>query len=353
MKWFIYLLIFFSFINNLYGFGLTKDNFSINFNIETNFTNLFDSNSPFSISFSQIDLNKINFFLLGNGELKFKFKDWEITGFYQGDIWAKTIEPTREFIQKLKNRESLIIGKNYDIFLEIEGFSVVGGKVSKILNFKDITFIISSKFLYGFDIQMGKLFGNFMRLDEESYKFNLFLEYLYNENYLYKRRDLKRGYGLGFSFDLDLSFNLFKDFFITLSLLDFYGKIYWKKVPYTIADATTEREYYDEYGNIVYRPLIRGYEGYKDYNQNIPLKTKLLLKYNIHPITLSLDLNYIKDCYFYHVKISYLWTFLKNFNVINSSYYKYYMEIPSEIGFVFSGDNMGIYCVFFYFFQVL
>lgn len=342
MKWFIFFLILF--INNLYGF---------NFNIETNFTNLFDSNSSFQISFSQIDLNKINFFLLGNGKLKFKFNNWEISAFYYGEFIGKINEPTREFIQKLTNKEPITIGKNYDLLFDLEGFSVIGGKFSKILNFKNILFTLSSKILYGVDVQVGKLFGNFRRLDEKSYQFSLSLDYLYNKNYLYERKDFKKGYGLGFSFDLDLTLNLLENLLLNISFQDFYGKIYWKNIPYTVADATTDREYYDEYGNIVYRPLIQGYEGYKDYIQDIPLKIRFLMEYSINPFKLNLNFNFLKNYYFYHIKISYPLFFSRNFSFINSPYYKYYMEIPSEIGLIFSGDNTSIYCVSFYFYQVL
>ncbi|MCX7845672.1 MAG: hypothetical protein N2312_03565 [Dictyoglomaceae bacterium] len=266
---------------------------------------------------------------------------------------GKINEPTREFIQKLTNKEPITIGKNYDILFDLEGFSVIGGKFSKIHNFKNILFTLSSKILYGVDVQVGKLLGNFRRLDEKSYQFSLSLDYLYNKNYLYERRDLKKGYGLGFSFDLDLTLNLLENLLLNISFQDFYGKIYWKNIPYTVADATTDREYYDEYGNIVYRPLIQGYEGYKDYIQDIPLKIRFLMEYSINPFKLNLNFNFLKNYYFYHIKISYPLFFSRNFSFINSPYYKYYMEIPSEIGLIFSGDNTSIYCVSFYFYQVL
>ncbi len=353
MRWLLFFLILFSFVNNLYGFNLEKENLLLNLEIENNFTNLFNFNFPLQGFFFSIDFNKTNFFLLGNAELRLKIKDWEISGFYQGEFLGKISESTREFIQRIIKKESFPIGKTYDLLLEIEGLEVIGGKVSKIYDFQNISLSITSKILYGRDLQRGKLFGNFMGLDEESYKFNLFLNYLYNRNYLYKRRDLVPGRGIGFSFDLDLSFNFLKNLLLKLSFKDFYGKIYWENMPFTIADATTEREYYDEYGNIVYRPLIKGYEGYENYLQNIPLKIKLLLEYWIYPFRLNLNLNYIKDLYFYHFKISYPLSSLKNFNFLTSSYYKYYMEINNEAGFILSGDKSGIYNILFYFYQVL
>lgn len=353
MRYFIFLLIvLFSFSNNIYGLSSSKENFNLNLDVESNFISLFNSNSLFQVSFSNINLNKTNYFILGNNELSFKFKEWEISYFYQIEFLGKINNSTKEFIQKLSNKEFLPIGENYDIFFNLEGFNVIGGKILKKFSFRNILFTFSPKILYGLDIQRGKIFGNFVRLDEKSFQFNLFLDYMYNHNYLYKRKDLKLGKGLGFSFDLDISFKLFDNFLIILSFQDLYGKIYWKDIPFTEADATTEREYYDEYGNIVYRPFIKGYEGYKDYIQNIPLKIKFFFEYNLYSLKLNFDLNYVQDFYFYNIKISYPLSSIKSLFFLNSTY-KINTINPTELGFIISGDNLGIHNIFYYFSYVL
>lgn len=106
MRYFIFLLIvLFSFSNNIYGLSSSKENFNLNLDVESNFISLFNSNSLFQVSFSNINLNKTNYFILGNNELSFKFKEWEISYFYQIEFLGKINNSTKEFIQnyQIKN----------------------------------------------------------------------------------------------------------------------------------------------------------------------------------------------------------------------------------------------------------
>ena len=66
--------------------------------------------------------------------------------------------------------------------------------------------------------------GDVIPTGPKTYDFDLYLDYLYDHNYVYKRNDTIPGSGQGYSFDVGLKYLLVK----TL-MLKFYLEIYWEE----------------------------------------------------------------------------------------------------------------------------
>lgn len=340
IKYLIFLLILpLLLIQFTLGYNLLDNNLSVYFNAYSNFLDL-ENSFPFSLNiFDTSIFNKTFYFLFTNGKLEFPTKNWKLTGFYYSEYTFEINDSTLNLLKKIINKNSISVGESYNILANLEGYSVFGGMLSKKINLERLDILLNFKVLYGIDLQKGKLSGIFSRLDEESYQFNLNLEYSYNKNLLYKRNDLILGRGFGLSFDLDIFLKLNPRLLITISLIDLYGIIFWKDIPFTEATANSNREYYDEYGNIVFQPLISGYEGYRDFKMSIPQKEIFSLSYLNYPFIINLSFRIIKSFYLYELETVFLLS-KDNFPLIlkhpNNISWRDYID---SIRFVIFGDQ--------------
>lgn len=338
----IFSIVFFFIFHTGYAFS---ENFYFKVDTKSNFINLFEAEN-FSPKF--LFLNKEVLYLSCYGELGSRVKDWLISGFYDANINSYLNKDTISFINSILDKD-IPIGKKYDLLISVDGYTILGGKLEKnFLISKNLNLDLIFKLFYGTNIQRGKLWGDFTRIDEESYSFNLFLDYLYNNNYLYKRKDLIAGKGFGYSSDLGININIINNLTFSIFLENMFGEIYWFSVPYTLGDATSEREYFDEYGNIVYRPLIRGYEGYKDYIQRLPCKLNLSLEFDKNEYLFITKLFFSENYSFYEFSAIRLFTkntkkVIGNKN-INSIYY--YVIDNDFICFNLFLDNLKSFNVF-------
>ncbi len=339
------LTILFFIFHPAYAFSKNPD-FYFRLDAKSNFINLLEIEN---LNPKFLSLNKEVLYLSYYGEIGIRLRDWSISGFYDRNINSYLNKDTISFINSLLNKKDIPIGEDYDLLISVDGYTILGGKLErKFLISKNLNLNLIFKLFYGIDIQRGKLWGDFTRIDEESYSFNLFFNYLYNKNYLYERKDLVAGKGFGYSSDLEININIINNLTFSIFIENMFGEIYWFNVPYTLGDATSEREYFDEYGNIVYRPLIRGYEGYENYIQRLSYKLNLSLEFNKDDylfITKTFFSENYSLCEFLVIR------FLKGntkrliSNKVGNSI-SYYMIDNDFISFVFSIDNLKSFNIF-------
>ena len=265
-------LIFFFVIKICYGFSFSSDAF---FSFSSISLSNFISISGDGILNGDINTNlKNHMFMLYGNQMKVSFKGFEIGALFYSEYYGYINNSTLNFIKGLINND-LSVG-DYDIYGEIKGYSVGGIYMKRRVDLGDFLALNFSPKLYiGLDYQNGVLKGNFSRIDEVSYSFDLLLDYIYNKNLLYTRMDNAKGKGIGYSFDFEIVFSPFENFSFYINIQDLWGKIFWFHIPYTEAKTSTDREYVDENGYIVFRPLISGYEGCKDFIQLLPLELNI------------------------------------------------------------------------------
>jgi hypothetical protein len=228
------------------------------------------------------------------------YQGWRIAGFSRGELFIDANKDTVEILRLIQLRENLPVGKKFDIDLKADGgFSVIGVEISKGINLnsiiKNLTTGITVRYIRGEKIQEGKMQGNVIPTGPKTYAFDLYLDYLYDHNYVYERNDTNAGSGEGYSFDLGLKYLFNKNISAEILFRDILGRIYWKRVPYTKAYATSDVLDFDENGYQIFRPTIHGFEGYKDFTQKILFKTDLSLSYRNGRFMLAPTINFIES----------------------------------------------------------
>lgn len=253
------------------------------------------------------------------------YRGWRVAGFYRGELFAETNKDTIEILRMINLKQELPVGKEFEIDMKGEGFSAYGIETSKAINLdRFVTGLavgFTARYMTGERIQEGTIKGDATATGPESYDFDLSLDYIYDENLIYKRRDTIPGTGEGYSFDLGVRYDFSKKLRGEFLVRDLWGRIYWKDVPYTTADATSDVKSFDEDGYQVYRPTIRGYESYKDFTQKIPQKTDIIISYTDGPFTITPTVNLIEYRPLYWLDLRYKATENTSFNAgYNTNY---------------------------------
>lgn len=237
------------------------------------------------------------------------YKGWRVSGFYRGEFFIEGNKDTVEILRMLNLKKELPVGRNFDVDMNANGFTATGIEISRGLKLdgilKGLSVGCTARYLKGGKIQVGEISGNVLPTNQKSYDFNLNIDYVYDKNYLYKRRDQGSFSGEGYSFDLGLQYLLNDKIALDVLFRDIGGRIYWKNIPYTTADATSDTKSYDEDGYQQFRPTIRGYESFKNYTQKIPFKTDVELSYSWEHLKVSSTVNLIQDRALYWIDLTY------------------------------------------------
>lgn len=234
--------------------------------------------------FSPHDTNHLDMFW--NSDVGVSYKTWRLAAIYRGELFLQANRDAIELLRMIELKQNLPVGKTFNVNLNARGFAAEGLEVSKgfdlsPLGIKGLSIGVTARYLKGQMIQQGSLTGTVVPQTAKSYDFNLFLDYVYNHNYIYNRPDTVPGTGDGYSFDIGLKYVLNPSLSGELIVRDLLGRIYWHKTPFTTATATSQTKFFDENGYMQFRPTISGYESYKDFTQYIPLKTDATITYTL------------------------------------------------------------------------
>ena len=235
---------------------------------------------------------------------------WRLAGYYRGELFMTANKDTIEILRMVNRKEELTEARVFEIDLKTDGFSAAGFELSKGIDLNKVTKGLSSgvtaRYLRGEKIQNGSITGTVTSTGPMTYDFDFSLDYLYDENLVYDRRDTISGTGNGYSLDLGVRYLINERLSAEVLLRDIGGRIYWRDVPYTTANATSDIKSYDEEGYQVYRPTIQGYEGYRDFTQEIPLKTDISLSYQKGVVALTPTVNFIEGRPLYWIDMEYI-----------------------------------------------
>lgn len=347
MRIFIKLLIFIYFLSFLISFSYSDNLILEEINIESNFLNLINFNELTSLS--SINLGKDFYFINGNITfLSSTFFKFDLKGSLEIFYSINTNKSTSNLIDTILRNKPLTIGENYNISANMEGYTLIGFSFSKMFKLGILSFSLTPKLIYGIDIQKGNLIGDFIRLDDESYKFNLHLDYLFHKNYVFKTNIPQNGFGIGYSIDTEFNLDLSSTLKVQLKIRNTFGKIYWKNIRFLTLNANSEREFFDEYGHINFRPLISGYEISTDFTQPLPKLTSLTVGYINPPILVFYIINHNNKLINYSLTFSYIIT---NKNYTNMFIFPNQIKLNKNydsINISLAGDKNSIYNILFY-----
>lgn len=269
---------------------------------------------------------------------------WRLAGFHRGEIFIEANKDSVEILRRLNLKQELPVGRTFDIDLKARGFSAKGIELARGFRIKGLgsgnglAVGFTARYIRGEKIQEGTIEGNATPISSKAYDFDLQLDYVYDKNFVYKRRGTVPGTGDGYSFDVGMKYNFNASLSAEILFRDILGRIYWKDVPYTTADAISATKYFDENGYMAFRPTIKGYEGNKDFTQEISLKTDITVTYKKDPFTLSSTINFIEQRPLYWMDIGYKATENLSFDIGYNTNYKSF-----SIGTVYKKAILKIY----------
>lgn len=273
---------------------------------------------------------------------------WKFAAIYRGEMYMKANQDTLEILRLIDRKKNLPVGREFKVDLQAQGFSAFGVEVSKGMKcnilIPGLSAGFAARYLQGEMIQEGKIKGKVTPISRKSYNFDLLIDYVYDDNLVYERRETIPGSGTGYSFDLGLQYVAGTWFKGEVLWRDIGGRMFWKDTPYTTAHANSKTREYDSQGYQIYRPTIRGYESYKDYVQNIPLKTDILLSFQAGPFTLTPSVSFIENRQFSWIDLDY--RIVKNFSLragYNPDYQAFSLGIAcGKISLTVSGSDTDI-----------
>ena len=256
------------------------------------------------------DFNHKNSDYFAVGDIRYDIgayiEGWGYVGYvYREEAVINTSPDTMLLINQDSNELDLTIGKNYDLYLDIEGFEVHGITYANSFPIYekdgwDIRLGIGAELLYGIQTQDGYVKGDASTLSEKDYDFTMHSYYLYTENYLYDLDvDSVAAYGYTTHISLyvgydDLSFSVIAN--------DIIGKLYWKNLPYSDVNLESDNKSYDENGYVKYAPVISGMEGTTKFTQTLMKKWRIQGAYTLDKGIFQLGTDHISGTYLPYVK---------------------------------------------------
>jgi len=227
------------------------------------------------------------------------FHNWTLSIFSRAEYFIDCNKDTAEILKLINNKEELPVGRTFFIDIQSRSFSSSGLEISRRIGLEQLLQGLTAGFtLRSFlatGIQQGKITGTVVPISPKSYEYDLWMDYIYDKNKVYDRRDEYPENGYGYSMDIGFAYYPWESFGIECLIRDVAGRIYWNKIPYTTATATSDNMEYDKDGYLIFKPTITGYESHKSMVQKIPLKTDLSFVYRTPKAEVSTTINFIED----------------------------------------------------------
>lgn len=208
---------------------------------------------------------------------------WRVAAFNRGELFIDSNRDSIEFIYALKKKQDLPSNRTYQADIRMQGMVASGVEVSHGRRLDWVVPGLSAgatvRFMVPNYLQEGTMTGHLTPTGPRSYDYNLYLDYAYGDNILYRQEEPELGGGYGYSADLGLAYRrggwraeaLFRDL---------VGELVWDSVPYTTAYAVTPTMTTTPDGYQDFTPSIQGRVGHKRLHQEIPFKTDLSLGYD-------------------------------------------------------------------------
>ena len=251
--------------------------------------------------------------LLGSfkAALTYRKEGSEVGLWHQQRILMVSNKDTVEFLRTTKSREELPIGRTYDLEMAVNGIQRTGLTLSQswiLVASSSLTWSVGvgGKGWYANQGQSGLIRGAATATGSKTYDFNLTVDYRYTKNLLY---DLPVPSSAGAGFGGLLGTELQGEGWSLQAAADDLGsRTWWKALPFTNADAKSQRQHYDSSGYLKFDPTIEGIEGEKDWVQRTPTAWMTRASWNRGSWRLGARVERISNFTFYAWEGSFQWT---------------------------------------------
>jgi hypothetical protein len=209
----------------------------------------------------------------------FEYPNWRIFHLTRLDYHAAMSRETAEFVYLTENHKPLADGRTYDLDLSVHHMYARGlGLEYRHQVKRGLTLSGAVTYLEGVRLMSGGLRGKATALGDDKFEFEANVDYAYSRDALFGRENDEPS-GRGFTFDFGIDWQAYPSLHVLLAMSDLNGWVDWRRAPYTTAVGSSDNKAVDEDGYQLVKPIASGIEGYRDYHQALPTRTKLRLDY--------------------------------------------------------------------------
>jgi len=209
-------------------------------------------------------------------EKGFKYLGLKVAWIYRYDYALDYSQDTAELIYADKNGKALDDGRNFEVELHVKHAESKGFKVGyefslhSAMNVEiDISYLEANHYIDG------SLKGDFA-VNDNQYSGQLELDYMYDEDDLLERK-VSGPKGKGYAIDLAWQWKMSDSTELRGKWTDLLSEIKFDEVPFTSANATSDRVSLDDKGRIDVKPALVGLEGFRNKKFKFPKRVELVL----------------------------------------------------------------------------
>lgn len=230
-----------------------------------------------------------------NIEVGMSWDRWELSFLHRNDYNLGFHSDTLEFTYRNQNKLDIPPEQSFKADVHANQYQLTGVKLGHAFPVTDtITVWASAAYLHATESVSGYLgkaedgSGGVVRCERMSSRNscielegNLHTEYYYTDDPLFGL-EVDPPTGDGYSIDIGASWKIRPDVTLEVQVSDALGAIYWADLPFTVADATSDRFVQDDEGVWQANPSYDGWGLTGDFTQDLTRRVELGARYDFH-----------------------------------------------------------------------
>ena len=209
---------------------------------------------------------------------------WSVGLLYREENRLNFSSDTADLYYAVENEADLDTNRRYELDLNAYRFRGLGVSLGRDFNPRDNLRISAGASLFSAShLLEGNISGSALANSDDEYEYLFNVDYNYNEDLLFERKNIDEPTGVGLALDLGMVWKPNKRLQVSADFKDLAGAIFWKDVPYTTATANSDTVQVDENGFTQVNPVLSGKEGYLDsYKQTLKPSADLKIDYQLN-----------------------------------------------------------------------
>lgn len=205
---------------------------------------------------------------------------WQVAATQRQSSQYEYTPSTATAYHHLSNRALQAPSNFQGIDLKISQYQAHGFKVGKGLQYALGHYLyVNGEVFEAYQLTHGQITGTAELANENSYNYDVSVDYAYSQDRLFGRSSVNAPQGKGFSLGFALQGKVSNKLRYELQADDLVGAIFWPSAPYTLGSAVPAKIYLDDEGYLTSTPGISGLDGYRKLRQPLSARWQGKLTY--------------------------------------------------------------------------
>lgn len=214
--------------------------------------------------------------LSARAEASVQTAGWRLSALRRTELLIESNRDMTDLMRLYKTRDTSAAGQVYSVDLDYAGYEARGWRLDKAWNWKtpsgyDLSIGAGYSLLEGSRVRAGTAQGSFASQGEGNYGYAVRMDDAYSgKTYPFQTPGTPEG--KGGSVDLGMEWKTPQGARVEAIANDLLGRMHWRDVPGTVANAGSGVTSTDANGYIVYAPALSGRNARRDFTQKLPLR---------------------------------------------------------------------------------